>query len=737
MVLVLYPSLFTLPTKNQTEFITEYGGYGLKGDWKILGEASVDLTFENEGGYGWIMLGENRYNVEFSKKYTIEKDNEFSIVYEGNITGGEGEVRFAVYKDVVVGEVDVNGTIYSFGAAQTLESAVFMLDLYNEHLEEEALEMGIIKPPPLIDVYVPPGNIPAVIDFDPNVLNFKSNSKWITAYIELLADHSVYDINISTVRLNGIIQAESNPKYGFVKDVYSRISDHDQDGILDCMVKFNSTCVKEMLSWVNEGEIVKLEVTGSLINGEQFYGTGWIKVIGVGKNKNQKYTSMKMDILSQDYSCDAKIAVFNGGPSSWQWKSWFAGMPHNDYAGVISLWTTTVLQFEALTEADIASGMLETGGYDALVLIDNSPNPTTSTGLLASRKIKEFWEKGGGIVALDSSISFLIYWGLLPPGPEQTDVTTVYGLDKIWVYNCYERIKIRTAHPITQGYMINTVYSITQLNTFTQETGLYSEHSPDDAVYIISKLPPGATVLASNARGISYGYGMDRPDEATVVSYEPASGGRIVFITCDNVRDQTLLEMYRNAVRWVALPKERIVSVYAAADKEYMNYYDDWWNPWDQDEWKIIIILAVELGDDAFEREFRINFLIKEIGTWDSTDDENDYVKLWWEAWREIDKGMNDIKIAFTGQSMYQYGGIIPMPVAGAAMYDTVIVTPQFLFFEDNLHQHEYSHLFGAPDHNPGILDWCVMSYTWGFFTNNWCSECRSIIASNKWISFR
>jgi len=49
MVLVLYPSLFTLPTKNQTEFITEYGGYGLKGDWKILGEASVDLTFENEG----------------------------------------------------------------------------------------------------------------------------------------------------------------------------------------------------------------------------------------------------------------------------------------------------------------------------------------------------------------------------------------------------------------------------------------------------------------------------------------------------------------------------------------------------------------------------------------------------------------------------------------------------------------------------------------------------------------
>ncbi|MEM2749999.1 MAG: hypothetical protein QW147_05550 [Candidatus Bathyarchaeia archaeon] len=49
MVLVLYPSfLFTLLTKNKTEFITEYGGYGLKGDWKTLGEASVDLTFENE-----------------------------------------------------------------------------------------------------------------------------------------------------------------------------------------------------------------------------------------------------------------------------------------------------------------------------------------------------------------------------------------------------------------------------------------------------------------------------------------------------------------------------------------------------------------------------------------------------------------------------------------------------------------------------------------------------------------
>ncbi|MBO3769280.1 MAG: hypothetical protein JTT15_02590 [Candidatus Brockarchaeota archaeon] len=51
--------------------------------------------------------------------------------------------------------------------------------MYNEHLEEEALRRGMITPPSLIDVYVPPGNIPALIDFEPVTLDLKSNIEWI------------------------------------------------------------------------------------------------------------------------------------------------------------------------------------------------------------------------------------------------------------------------------------------------------------------------------------------------------------------------------------------------------------------------------------------------------------------------------------------------------------------------------------------------------------------------------
>jgi hypothetical protein len=72
---------------------------------------------------------------------------------------------------------------------------------------------------------------------------------------------------------------------------------------------------------------------------------------------------------------------------------------------------------------------------------------------------------------------------------------------------------------------------------------------------MISALPSSRIVLATNARGIHYGYGEEHPDEAVVVAYEPPTGGKVVFITCDNVRDVTLNQMYKNAVKWAAIKK--------------------------------------------------------------------------------------------------------------------------------------------------------------------------------------
>lgn len=48
---------------------------------------------------------------------------------------------------------------------------------------------------------------PATVDIDPNTLNLKSQGKWITAYVTLPEGYDVGDIDISTVQLDGIIDA--------------------------------------------------------------------------------------------------------------------------------------------------------------------------------------------------------------------------------------------------------------------------------------------------------------------------------------------------------------------------------------------------------------------------------------------------------------------------------------------------------------------------------------------------
>ncbi|MBO3839821.1 MAG: hypothetical protein QXU09_00540 [Thermoproteota archaeon] len=47
----------------------------------------------------------------------------------------------------------------------------------------------MITSSPLINVYVPLDNIPAVIDFEPNTLDLESNIRWITVCIKLLTDY--------------------------------------------------------------------------------------------------------------------------------------------------------------------------------------------------------------------------------------------------------------------------------------------------------------------------------------------------------------------------------------------------------------------------------------------------------------------------------------------------------------------------------------------------------------------
>src|SRR6266850_344217 len=102
------------------------------------------------------------------------------------------------------------------------------------------------------------------LNLDPNVINLKSHAPWVTAYIEP-SGFGPTDINLSTLRLAGSVPAA--PKFAVA-------GDHDSNGMPDLMVKFSREALNPLLILgVNE-----LEVTGSLVTGEEFKGRDSVRV---------------------------------------------------------------------------------------------------------------------------------------------------------------------------------------------------------------------------------------------------------------------------------------------------------------------------------------------------------------------------------------------------------------------------------------------------------------------------
>ena len=115
-------------------------------------------------------------------------------------------------------------------------------------------------------IIVVSSKLPATLDIDPDTLNLNSGGNWITCYIEFPESYNVSDINISTILLNETVPAESHP---------TNISDYDNDGIPDLMVKFDRQAVQDILE---VGDNVEITVTGELIDETMFEGTDYIRV---------------------------------------------------------------------------------------------------------------------------------------------------------------------------------------------------------------------------------------------------------------------------------------------------------------------------------------------------------------------------------------------------------------------------------------------------------------------------
>lgn len=105
----------------------------------------------------------------------------------------------------------------------------------------------------------------AVVEIKPSTLNINSSGNWITGFIEV-PDYSPESIDISTVILNDMIHAETQP-FG--------AGDHNNNGVSDLMVKFNRSEVQKI---VQIGDIT-LYITGK-VDGAEFSGNTSIRVIG-------------------------------------------------------------------------------------------------------------------------------------------------------------------------------------------------------------------------------------------------------------------------------------------------------------------------------------------------------------------------------------------------------------------------------------------------------------------------
>jgi hypothetical protein len=88
----------------------------------------------------------------------------------------------------------------------------------------------------------------ATVDIDPDTLNLKSKGQWITVYIELPQGYDPSQIDITTVKLNDIVGAVTDPKYDFVSDPNCYLTDKNGDGIRERMVKFDRGAVQELFS---------------------------------------------------------------------------------------------------------------------------------------------------------------------------------------------------------------------------------------------------------------------------------------------------------------------------------------------------------------------------------------------------------------------------------------------------------------------------------------------------------
>ncbi len=112
--------------------------------------------------------------------------------------------------------------------------------------------------------------VSATVVANPDSVNLKSNSRWLTVYVELPEGYLASEIDISSIRLNDTLYPDP--------EAHATIGDHNGDGVVDLMVKFNMMQVKALFSSAGQYD---LEITGTVVRDNttiSFLGSDTIRV---------------------------------------------------------------------------------------------------------------------------------------------------------------------------------------------------------------------------------------------------------------------------------------------------------------------------------------------------------------------------------------------------------------------------------------------------------------------------
>jgi len=105
------------------------------------------------------------------------------------------------------------------------------LQLYYSGSDGSANRIGLAK----LAQPTPPGNV----DCDPDTLNLRSRGRWITCYLEPESGRSASEILAVSVRLDSWLAPVLEAQHGFAFDPSGYLVDHDGDGILERLLKFD------------------------------------------------------------------------------------------------------------------------------------------------------------------------------------------------------------------------------------------------------------------------------------------------------------------------------------------------------------------------------------------------------------------------------------------------------------------------------------------------------------------